>query len=430
MPFLAVGVEHTTAPLSVRERVALESEDILAASDGLVGGSIAEVAILSTCNRTELYLWSEDLEEAVQRGRDWLTQEDESLRSYVRIWRELDAAEHLFRVACGLESQVPGEAQILGQVRGTLTMAQSAGSVGPNLHALFRAAISCARHARAGSSVGRVERSLGSEAVQAAKRELGSLSGSSALVIGGGEISRLVVRELQSQHLERLWIANRTNSVAEEIAADATGTAVGLEEISRVMPEVDLVFSATSAPGHVISLDDAHGLSVGRPLLIFDLAIPRDVDPRVADLPAVGLRDLDSLLPQDADPLWSEDIRAMEAAIAAELRDFQVWELTRRVSPVIASLRRHVEAVSSAELRRVQPQLANLDDRERKAVESLTNRLIDKMFHHLVMRLRLAAQTDPSLVEAAEFFFLHGEGGLFDDEAQRAESSEQENARS
>jgi len=428
MPFLAVGVEHTTAPLSVRERVSLEPEQILELSNGLVGDAIAEAAILSTCNRTELYLWSEDIETAAQRGRDWLTREDAGLRSYVRIWRELDAAEHLFRVASGLESQIPGEGQILGQVRGALAMAQSSGSVGPYLNALFRSAISCARHARAGTSVGRVERSLGSEAVHAARIELGTLEASSALVVGGGEICRLIARELRAHGISRLWIANRTLSVANDIAGSVGGTAIPLDAISGVIPHVNLVFSATSAPGHVVSASDLSGISDDHTLHIFDLAIPRDVDPLIGEHQSVHLRDLDSLLPQDMDALWADDIRVMEAVIAAELHDFQVWELTRRVAPVIASLRRHVEGVSRAELKRVEPQLADLDERERRAVESLTNRLIDKMFHHLVLRLRLAAQTDPSLVEAAEFFFLHGEGGLFEDEARRTESTIQESA--
>jgi glutamyl-tRNA reductase len=172
----------------------------------------------------------------------------------------------------------------------------------------------------------------------------------------------------------------------------------------------------------VLTREDLSGVVTPDPpkrLLIYDLAIPRDVEPEVADVPGVALRDLDTLLPGRAEDRWADDISAIEAVIAAELHEFHVWALTRRVAPVIASLRRHVEAVSAAELQRVAPQLADLTEREHAAVESLTNRLIDKMFHHLVMRLRLAAQTDEALVEAAEFFFLHGEGGLFEDAAER-----------
>jgi glutamyl-tRNA reductase len=159
------------------------------------------------------------------------------------------------------------------------------------------------------------------------------------------------------------------------------------------------------------------------PLLICDLAIPRDVDPMVGLIPGVELWDLDRLIPSGLDAHWEEDIRLMEGIITAEVQEFMAWSLTRRVVPVIANLRSHVETVAEQELKRIGPQLANLNDRERAAVESLTNRLIDKMFHHLVTRLRLAAQTDPQLVDAAEFFFLHGEGSLFPHATQTGETS-------
>jgi glutamyl-tRNA reductase len=154
------------------------------------------------------------------------------------------------------------------------------------------------------------------------------------------------------------------------------------------------------------------------PLHIFDLAIPRDVDPAVGLLLGVVLHDLEALLPAGLLDHWESDVRAMENIIAAEVQEFIAWTLTRRIVPVIASLRSHVEAVSEQELRRIAPRLTGLTERQHAAVESLTNRLIDKMFHHLVVRLRLAAQTDPKLVEAAEFFFLHGEGGLFEHAAE------------
>jgi glutamyl-tRNA reductase len=157
---------------------------------------------------------------------------------------------------------------------------------------------------------------------------------------------------------------------------------------------------------------------------IYDLAIPRDVDPAAADLSYVALHDLDALLPGSVSERWEADIRSMEAVIAAEVQEFTAWALTRRVAPVIANLRSHVEAVQAQELRRIAPQLKDLTPRERAAVEGLTNRLVDKMFHHLVLRLRLAAQTDAKLVEAAEFFFLHGDGGLFSHAAEELTAGE------
>jgi glutamyl-tRNA reductase len=327
----------------------------------------------------------------------------------------MEAAEHLFRVASGLESQVLGEPQILSQVRETLEQSQRLTTVGPNLHSLFRAAISCARQARAGTALGRVNASVGSEAVRAAEQALETLQGKMVLLIGGGEVSRLVAGDLREKQVRTLYVANRTASVASDLADRYGGKPALLSDISRLLPHVDVVISATSSAHYVLTPEDfpAEGWSKSMQLHIFDLAVPRDVDPAVDSIAGVVLHDLESLLPSSLLSLWDEDIRVIEGIIAAEIQEFMAWYLTRRVVPVISNLRSHVEAVAEIELKRVAPQLQSLTDRERAAVESLTGRLIDKMFHHLVMRLRLAAQTDPQLVEAAEFFFLHGEGGLF-----------------
>ena len=429
MPFLAVGVEHTTAPLAVRERVALEAEDSERAIGSLrLDPEIDEIAVLSTCNRTEVYLFvggeergSQAVTNAAAAATSYLTGGDGELAQYVRTWEDLEAVEHLFRVASGLESQVLGEPQVLSQVREALETGQRLGGIGTNLHTLFRSAISCARQARAGTALGRVSVSIGSEAVAAAERALGSLNGRSVLLIGGGEMIRLAAEELRGKNLKAIYLANRTAATATELARLVGGTPATLADVPRLLPVVDAVIAATGARHYVVTPEDFQevGQPRGIPLVIFDLAIPRDVDPAVGELPGVELHDLDSLLPAGITAHWDEDVRAMESVIAAEIQEFLAWYLTRRVVPVIANLRSHVEAVQQQELKRVSAQLAGLTDRERKAVESLTQRLIDKMFHHLVMRLRLAAQTDPRLVDAAEFFFLHGEGGLFPHAGER-----------
>jgi glutamyl-tRNA reductase len=345
--------------------------------------------------------------------------------SYVRSWHEMETVEHLFRVASGLESQAVGEQQILGQVRAAFAIAERAGTVGPNLHSLFRSAISCARQARAGTALGRLHTSVGAEAVQTAERLLGDLGGRSVLIVGGGEVSRLVAEIMRRRGAGALFIANRTESVAVELADRFRATPVRLDDLPQLLPRVDLIISATSAPHYVLAAEDVPAMPERAvPLLILDLAVPRDIDPEIGALPGMHLLDLDDLLPDGLDDLWQDDLRAMEGVIGSEVKEFETWYLTRRVAPVIASLRAHVEAVSEQELRRVAPQLAGLTERERAAVESLTGRLIDKMFHHLVIRLRLAAQSDPKLVEAAEFFFLHGEGGLFE-HAAHARTEEQ-----
>lgn len=421
MSFLALGVEHKTSPLDIREAATMDRAAVSQASaDLLAHPAIHEVAILSTCNRTEIYLYAADSTQAAAAAAACLAAREQRLASYLQTWEEMDAVEHLFRVASGLESRVLGEPQILSQVRETLDAAQQLGTVGANLHSLFRSAIACARQARAGTALGRVQGSVGTEAVRRAAEVLGTLADRVALVIGGGVISRLVAEELRACRVATLIIANRTESVAVDLAKQYHGQQARLADLPTLIPRVDLIISATSAPHYVLTREDIPADINARPvpLPIFDLAVPRDVDPAVGSLPGVALHDLDGLLPAGLEDHWMDDIRGMEGIIAAEVKEFGVWYLTRRVAPVIANLRSHVEAVSEQELRRVGPQLTGLTDRERAAVESLTHRLIDKMFHHLVTRLRLAAQSDPSLVEAAEFFFLHGEGGLFEHAAR------------
>jgi glutamyl-tRNA reductase len=329
MPFLAVGVEHRTAPLDVRERLALDAAGAAFAHTTLAADPlIDEVTVLSTCNRTELYLFVEELEEAAEVARAYLTRSDPSLREYVQTWREMDAVEHLFRVASGLESQIPGEAQIVSQVSGALELAQASGTVGPNLHALFRSSVSCARQARAGTALGRVSSSVGAEAVRSAESTLGSLEGCSVLVVGGGEVSRLVAEGLRQRRVGALYIANRTASVAAELAAQMGGTPAQLSDIERLTPLVDLIFSATTSGEYMLTPENLPGSGTRaeeRSLHIFDLAVPRDVDPSVGDLPGVTLHDLDDLLPTTVGETWNEDVRLIESVIAAEVQEFTAW---------------------------------------------------------------------------------------------------------
>jgi glutamyl-tRNA reductase len=254
--------------------------------------------------------------------------------------------------------------------------------------------------------------SLAAEAVALAEREMGTVSGVRALVVGGGEIARLLVENLAAKRPSEILVANRTPAAVESLAGRVGARVLSLTDLPTALPEVDLLVSATSARTYLLTPSD---FPEGRqkPLCLIDLAIPRDVDPAVGNLPGIRLFDLEALVPAGRPPEWEDDIARMEAIIAAEMRDFVAWDMTRRVAPVIANLRSHVEAVQRQELERVAPQLSGLTEREWEAVERLTGRLVDKMFHHLVVRLRLAAQTDRKLVEAAEFFFLHGEGGLF-----------------
>jgi glutamyl-tRNA reductase len=419
MPFVVVGVEHSTAPLAVRERVSPGPDERDGARRIFALDPSDEVVILATCNRTEVYVHTLDPARAVDGITSWMVQRAEDVLPSIRVRHDLDAVEHLFRVACGLESQVPGERQILSQVAAALDAAQRAGMTGSYAHALFRAAVACSRTARLDTSLGQVDRSIGAGAVAQAAQHLSGFRHRSVVIVGGGEVSRVVAREVALRDPARLVVANRTTTVAEEIATAVGAEWGALDDLPEMLAGADLVFSATAAPSYVVRPDDCRLRTSDSPLLLYDLASPRDIDPSLADLPGVTVVDLDALGDAAPGERWAADVQKIEAVIAAAVHEFEGWIAARRVAPVIASLRRHVEAVSRAELERAAPQLSDLTPREHAAVETLTNRLIDKMFHHLVVRLRLAAQTDPALVNAAEFFFLHGPGGLFEDEALR-----------
>jgi glutamyl-tRNA reductase len=415
MTLVAIGVEHKTAPLAVRERLAPDPQTLDEIHRALVShAAITEAAVLSTCNRIELYLVTDDVEQAVAEANGALVRDDENLLPYIQRWVGSGAVDHVFRVAAGLESQMLGEREVLAQVRESLARGERLETIGPELHMLLRSAIRCARQARIGTRIGQLDRSLGTEAVALAERELGDLTGKQALVIGGGKIARVVAKALRGKQLERIFIANRTPAVALELAREVGGTQALFSGIPRLASEVDLVISATSAPRYVLTTGMLADTAARTSRLhLVDLAIPRDIDPAVASLEQVTLHDLEDLISEGMERAWDADIRHMESVIAGEVREYEAWSLTRRVVPVIANLRSHVEAVQRQELQRIEPQLRSLGERERQAIEGMTNRLVDKMFHHLVLRLRLAAQTDPTLVEAAEFFFLHGEGSLF-----------------
>jgi glutamyl-tRNA reductase len=408
--FLAVGFEHSTAPLTVRERVAIMGEALEEAHDVLICyAGVAEVAVLSTCNRTELYLFSDDPAATLEAARAHLLAADPGLGPYFREWRNAEVVQHLYRVAAGLESQVLGERQILSQVQKALTYAEQMDTIGANLHQLFCSAIACARQVRAATSIGRMDRSIAAETLCAAESVIGPLRGLTALVIGGGEVSRLVVKELRCRDIGPLFLANRTPSVAAELAEQCHGVAIPLWQIGQLLPALDLVISATSAPRRILSAEDVQAADLSRrstPLHLFDLALPRDIDPAIGSFPGILLHDLDSVLPAGIRERRQEGVRAAEDIVCTHVVQFERWYRTRRVVPLIAELRRQVEAIASKELERVSPRLVGLTQSQSQAVESLTNRLTDAIFHQLVTRLRLAASADdPQLLQAAAFFF-------------------------
>ncbi len=383
-----VGLSHQSTPLAVRERafVPLERARELAAE--LAGGG--EAVCLSTCNRTELYLVGDDAE---QRALDALAElsglSDDELRAVVYRLSDEAAALHLFRVAAGLDSMVPGEGEILGQVRAAF----EAGTTGPVLDRVFRQALHAGKKARAETAIAESPASVSSAAGALAQQVFGKLDGCRVLLIGAGHVAELAARSLASRGAAVAYVANRSPQRAEQLAQRFGGEGIEFERAPEVLGQVDVVVSSTGAPGWALErsgVDAALRGRKGRPLFLIDLAVPRDLDPAIHELDGCFLYDIDDLESVVAESIAGrrrEAARA-EAIVAEEAESFREWQASREVAPAIASLRAWAEEIRAAELERARGRLSGEDQ---QVVDSVTARLVDKLLHLPTVRLKEAA---------------------------------------
>ena len=376
-----VGVSHRSAPVEVRERVALDPEATgelarsLAADDG-------EAVCLSTCNRTELYVVGAAAEE---RALSLLEPEVGALL-YRR--RDADAARHLFRVASGLDSLVPGETEILGQVRAAYAL----GAPGPLLDRLFREALRVGRKVRA--QTGDRAASVASAAAVLAERVLGDLAGRRVLLVGAGTVGEQAGARLAARGATIATVASRGASRAAAVGARFGATSVGLGNIARGLADADVVVCSTRSPAIVLARDEvgrALEARERRPLLVIDLAVPRDVDPSVRELPYAFLYDIDDLDSVVGTGSASGVAARAEAIVAEEAESFRAWQASRGVVPAIASLRARAEAIRAGELERASRRLNGLSADERRAVEAMTAQIVNKLLHDPTVRLKAAA---------------------------------------
>lgn len=464
-----LGLDHQFASIEHRGRLSLTGDTLAAALRRLaVAPEIDEVAILSTCNRTEVYVSAADwdavralllgyLSRIYHAAEDGATAESasalaarialpaeptplsralvgaadadrsanqdaaaESARAAVLTGisgeapdlpevvaralyalEEQDAARHLFRVAAGLESMVVGEAQILGQVRDALAAAEQEDTIGDELRALFTTALKMGKRVRTETEIGRADVSVAGLAVRVAREELGGLRGRSALVVGAGRTSQLCAELLRAEGVGRLMVTNRTSAAAADLAQRVQGEELPFARLAEGVAATDIVMSATAAPTPVLSAATTARALASRtaPLVIIDLAVPPDVDPAAGKLPSVRLFSLDELRLRDAEetaapPHLAAEIARAEVIIAEGMRDFQRGRTIRRMAPGIATLRRHVESSQQSELARALAQLGDLTPEEQQVVARFGQRLVDKMFHHLVSRIRALAEYD------------------------------------
>ena len=399
MRLVLVGTSHHRAPVELRERLFVSAAD----NRGLVerlAGTDAEAVVLSTCNRTELYLALDDEEAAQQRAYAELAALGGLSESEIApaIYTRADevAALHVFRVAAGLDSLIPGEAQILGQVRGAYDLAQQARTAGPLLHRLFRQALRVGRRVRTETAIGENPASVSSAAAELAERVFGSLEGKRILVLGAGKMSDLAAVNLISRGVDSVFVANRSVERAERLARRFGGRAAGLDAVEDELEHADVVLASTSARGYVLSAEQvarAMRKRRGRPIFFVDIAVPRDIDPAVNELEGCYLYDVDDLervVEESVAGRREEAVRA-EAIVAAEAERFRDWQLSLDVVPAIASLRALAESIREAELARAERRLRALSPSQRRAVDSLTAQIVNKLLHPPTVRMKEAA---------------------------------------
>jgi glutamyl-tRNA reductase len=385
-----VGLSHTSTPIALRERAFVPLPQAAEVARSLAAEG--EAVCLSTCNRTELYLVGPEAEPralAALAGVSGLP-EDELHGVVYRLGDEA-AALHLFRVAAGLDSMVPGEGEILGQVRA----AYETGASGPILDRLFRQALHAGKAVRAETAIGESPASVSSAAAALAQQVFGELGGCRVLLAGAGHVAELAARSIVARGAKVAYVANRSAGRAHALAASLGGAAISLDEVTDNLGEVDVLVSATGSTERTLGRDRVEAAlraRRGRPLFLIDLAVPRDLDPAINELDGCFLYDIDDLESVVAAGLAGRrrEAERAEAIVAAEAERFREWHASREVVPEIASLRAWAEEVRAAELERAKGRLGLSDD-QHAAVESMTAQIVNKLLHLPTVRLKEAA---------------------------------------
>lgn len=417
MPIVCVGVDHRTAPVAVRERLSFaehEHRDVLSAGGLAVRfrpAGLTEFALLSTCNRTELYAAAGDashrfpevppalaLALAELRGAD-----PAELRDHLYAHAGPAAVHHLCRVASGLDSMILGESEILGQVSRAHEAAAAAGAAGIVLQAAFQTAVRAGRRARCETSISRHSASVGSEAVRVLKESGCDLASARVLVVGTGEMGRLAGRALRAQGAGGLSVVSRTSAHAELLAAALGATALAWHALEAAIREADVVVSVTGAPHAVITTELVRAARLGagaRPLRFVDLAVPRDVEPAVRHLPGVTVYDLDDVQARLDGHLEDRrrEIPEVERIVAEELARFEDWCRGEVLRPLLAEMRMRSEAIRREEVERASRRLGDVPDHVREQFEAFSRTLVGKLLHEPTRRLR--DEPDPERREA------------------------------
>ena len=420
MELVIVGAHHAQMPLVLREQVAIAATELpttLAALDTIA----SEGFILSTCNRTEIVALVDDAATGTAALTGLLATvavtTPATIAPYLHMSVGTAATERLLMIAAGLDSMVLGEDQILAQSKGALAAAATAGTLGPVMHRLSAAALTTGKRARAETPLGRGNLSVVSVALREAQEALGGLRDRHVLIVGAGDTGELALKHLLKNSREQpasIAITNRTAARATAAAAHHNVVALPWAERAAALADADLVLCCTAAPGTVLTrvdVADALAARPARPLVCLDLAVPRDIDPEVATLPGVLLRDVDALAPicAAARVQRQDAIAAAQVSVAEEVARFDTWWRARAIAPMIAALREQVTALGEAEVRRTLDRLPDLSARDTAIVRGLATSLVNKLLHAPTVALRTSGDGEALAQAATALFGLEAE---------------------
>jgi glutamyl-tRNA reductase len=411
MRFLVTGLNHKTAPIELRERLAFRPETLPDATRALLAApGVQEAMILSTCNRVELMVSHNGLEPQLPAFLAQHFSLDRSvLEPHLYRYQDDEAIRHMFRVAASLDSMVVGEAQILGQVKQSWTTARELGAVKGPLDKLLQGAFSAAKRVRSETEIGSSSVSIASVAVDLARRIFGSLDGKRILVVGAGKMSELAARHLMQNGADSLMVTNRTYDRAIRLAEQFLGQAIRFEDMLARAHEADIIITSTGSPEHIFNVAQAQQIlqkRKNRPVFVIDIAVPRDVDPQVNRLEGIFLYDIDDLQQVAVSNLVDRGREAerAEAIIVEETERFRRRIRTIDIAPAIVDVQGTAEELRQAELHRQQRLLQSLTPEQQEAVESLTRGLMNKFMHLPLQAMKSAARDG----DAAALETIHG----------------------
>lgn len=403
MSLVCIGLNHRTVPLETLERVTVADHALPKALHDLTSRpNVSEAVVLSTCNRTEVYAFAERFHGAYEDVRSFFAETAglplHTFSDHLYSLYDAAAARHLFRVAAGLDSAVLGEHEILGQVRRAWEAAQAERTAGALLNPLFRHAVEVGKRVRTETGIARRTTSMSYAAVEMAAGHLGDLDQVTALVLGAGEMGDGVTRALAARGVRRLLVSSRTHTRASTVAGRVGAEPVELSCVSDTLVQVDLLVTCAGSTIPILDCDDVAALMArreGRPLLVVDIGMPRNVDPAAGETPGVTLLDMDDLRAFAATGLAERrrEVGAVESIVDAELERYLEGVATRSVEPVIAALHQRAEQIRDVELQRLSARLAHLDERDRRAVEALAAGVVGKLLREPIVRLKDAAGT-------------------------------------